>query len=79
MHVKKKDEYTYLLKKSISYVLGWQACVENEDALSTRRELKLGAWSERLTIDILEFDQGYGDCYANGESEPDSFDYESGI
>jgi hypothetical protein len=71
MHVKKKDEYTYLLKKSISYVLGWQACVENEDALSTRRELK--------TIDILEFDQGYGDCYANGESEPDSFDYESGI
>jgi hypothetical protein len=71
MHIKKNDEYTYLVKKSIPYALGWQACAESKDALSARREINL--------VDRLEFDQGYSDCYANGESEPESFDYESGI
>ncbi len=71
MRIKPEEEYSYLVKKSISYTLGWQACAESKDALSARREINL--------VDRLEFDQGYGDCYANGESEPDSFDYESGI
>jgi len=39
--------------------------------LSARREVNLK--------DRLEFDQGYGDCYANGESEPTKFNYEEGI
>jgi hypothetical protein len=71
MHIKADEEYNYLIKKSIPYALGWQACAESKDALSSRREIKL--------VDRLEFDQGYSDCYANGESEPESFDYESGI
>jgi len=71
MRIRKEDEYNYLVKKSIPYALGWQACAESKDALSTRREISL--------LDRLEFAQGYSDCYANGESEPDTFDYVEGI
>jgi len=71
MRIRKEDEYNYLVKKSIPYALGWEACVQGDNALEARRMVKL--------IDRLEFDQGYGDCYANGESEPDTFDYVEGI
>lgn len=71
MRIKPEEEYNYLVKKSIPYALGWQACAESKDALSARREIHLK--------DRLEFDQGYGDCYANGQSEPDTFDYVEGI
>jgi hypothetical protein len=71
MRIKPEDEYNYLVKKSIPYALGWQTCAESKDALATRREISL--------LDRFEFDQGYEDCYANGESEPVPFDYEAGI
>ena len=71
MRIRKEDEYNYLVKKSIPYALGWQACAKSKDALSARREVKL--------VDRLEFDQGYSDCYANGESESVTFDYVAGI
>jgi len=71
MRIRKEDEYNYLAKKSIPYALGWQACVESKDALSARREINI--------LDRLEFDQGYSDCYANGESESVAFDYVAGI
>jgi len=71
MRIRKEDEYNYLAKKSIPYALGWQACAESKDALTARREVKL--------VDRLEFDQGYSDCYANGESESVAFDYVAGI
>jgi hypothetical protein len=71
MRIRKEDEYNYLAKKSIPYALGWQACAKSKDALSARREVKL--------VDRLEFDQGYSDCYANGESESVAFDYVAGI
>jgi len=71
MRIKPEDEYNYLVRQSIPYALGWQACAESKDALSERREINLK--------DRLEFDQGYSDCYANGESETAAFDYEAGI
>jgi len=71
MRIKPEDEYNYLVRQSIPYTLGWQACAESKDALSERREINLK--------DRLEFDQGYSDCYANGESETAAFDYEAGI
>lgn len=70
MRIRKEDEYNYLAKKSIPYALGWQACAESRDALSARREINI--------LDRLEFDQGYSDCYANGESDPESYDDDSG-
>ncbi len=72
MKIKPKDEYAYLSRQSIPYALGWHACAENKDALSARIEINLK--EERL-----EFDRGYGDCYANGEKEPTEFNYEEGI
>ena len=72
MHIEQKDTYTYLTSKPIAYNLGWESCLGGEDALTSRRELHTSKQRE-------EFDQGYSDCYANGESEPESFDYESGI
>ena len=71
MRIKPEDEYSYLARQSIPYALGWQACAENKEALSVRREINI--------LDRLEFDQGYSDCYANGESEPTEFNYEEGI
>lgn len=71
MRIKPEDEYNYLVHQSIPYALGWQACAENKEALSARREINLK--------DRIEFDQGYSDCYANGESEPTEFNYEEGI
>jgi len=71
MRIRKEDEYNYLAKKSIPYAIGWQACAESRDALSARREINI--------LDKLEFDQGYSDCYANGESESVTFDYVAGI
>lgn len=71
MRITSEGEYDYLANKPLPYALGWQACSKGEDALSARREVKL--------TDRLEFDQGYGDCYANGESEPTEFNYEEGI
>ena len=71
MRIEPEEEYNYLVQKSIPYILGWQACAESKEALSARREVNLK--------DRLEFDQGYGDCYANGESEPTKFNYEEGV
>ena len=72
MKIKPKDEYTYLFNKSRAYHLGWEFCVGGKDALTSRKQLPTAQERE-------EFDQGYGDCYANGESEPEAFDYVEGI
>ena len=72
MHIKADDTHRYLNTKSIAYNLGWEKCLGGEDALTSRRELHTSKQRE-------EFDQGYGDCYAYGESELTEFNYEEGI
>ena len=71
MKVKPEEKYNYLASKSIAYHLGWESCLGGEDALTSRRELRTSKQRE-------EFDQGYSDCYANGESDPESYDDDSG-
>lgn len=72
MYITKEQLPYYLHTKSAAYTAGWLACLGNEPALTLRKGLS-------LSEPIEEFDQGYSDCYANGESEPTSFDYEEGI
>ena len=72
MHIKADEHYRYLATKSIAYNLGWERCLGGEDALTSRRELHTQKHRN-------EFDQGYSDWYANGESEPTEFNYEEGI
>lgn len=52
----------YLQTKDVMYRLGWECCSLGEDAMTVRRRIK-EEYQE-------EFDYGYGDCYANGESDP---------
>lgn len=72
MRIKTEDEYDYLIDKSLPYIAGWVSCTQGETALTSKKQFK--TQQERA-----EFDQGYGDCYANGESEPTEFNYEEGI
>jgi hypothetical protein len=76
MLINKEQQEEYLADKSGYYQAGWESCLRGEytltiSALLTRRELQDEA--------KREFDQGYGDCYANGESAPETFDYVKGI
>ena len=72
MRIKLEDTASYLSSKSRAYHLGWEYCLGGEDALTSRRELHTQKHRN-------EFDQGYSDCYANGESAPETFDYVKGI
>ena len=72
MRIKQEDEYAYLMSKSLPYIVGWTAQSKGESASTSRKGLP--TLEERQ-----EFDQGYSDCYANGESEPETFDYVEGI
>jgi len=71
MKVKQEEVTSYLKTKDVFYKLGWECCEAGLDAMSIRRRIKEDYQEE--------FDQGYGDCYANGESTPDTFDYVEGI
>ncbi len=73
MRIKPEDEYNYLMSKSAFYAAGWNICNLGGDALSTRKLIQANIKHQE------EFDQGYSDCYANGESAPETFDYVKGI
>jgi len=64
MLISKEEESNYLETQDLFYRLGWTACSRSLDALSVRRVCT------KDKIDKELFDKGYGDCYANGESEP---------
>lgn len=59
-----KEVTKYLETMPTLYVSGWLAC------LTGYRHSQI---SEDKKIQNL-FDQGYGDCFANGESEPVDYD-----
>jgi hypothetical protein len=63
-HIKQEDVAEYIATCSPQYAAGWIACDVNLPSPPVRHE---------------EFDQGYSDCYANGESAPETFDYVEGI
>ena len=71
MRIRKEDEYNYLFNKSTAYIAGWCSCQGNERASTFKKKF--------TTEELEEFDQGYSDCYANGESESVAFDYVAGI
>ena len=62
MFIKKEEVENYLKDKDIFYRIGWECCTLGEDAMTIRRRIK--------TEYQEEFDHWYGDCYANGESDP---------
>lgn len=64
MLISKEKEASYLETQDLFYRLGWTACSRNLNALSVRKVCAKEKSDKEL------FDQGYGDCFANGESEP---------
>jgi|14BtaG_2_1085337.scaffolds.fasta_scaffold51114_5 hypothetical protein len=62
MKVTREHLQEYLSNKSRAYQLGWMAC-------------ESGHYPEEFEDDWVktEFDYGYGDCYANNQSEPTDF------
>jgi len=64
-HIKQEDVAEYIATCSPQYAAGWIVCEANLPHPHARG--------------YEEFDQGYSDCYANGESESVAFDYVAGI
>ena len=70
MRVNKKEKPIYLGEKSIPYRTGWMWCEEHK----VHTEVFVDPAYQQ------EFTDGYSDCYANSESEPDEcIDYIAGI
>jgi len=59
--IKPNEVQKYLQDKPVAYVNGWIACDFGNPHHQVSNETKIQSL----------YDQGYGDCYANGESEPE--------